>query len=415
MTDTSRPAVATDLNDERLRQSHGLRGYGVALLDRIRAGELGMLPVVAGLVVIWAVLQALNPIFLSSTNLVNLMMECVPVGIIALGIVCVLLIGEIDLSVGSISGLSAAITAILFVNEHWPFWAAVLVAVAAGCAIGLLYAQVYNRVGIPSFVITLAGLLSFLGLQLKALGAAGSVNLPFDSALVTFAQLSFVPAWLSYVLVAGAACTLFGTGFRHSRSRRAADLSGRTVRFLAVRSGILAIGLGFAAWYLNQTRGVGWMFVLFVALALALHYALTTTSWGKALYAVGGNVEAARRAGINVRAVYTSAFALCTTLAAIGGVLAAARLAAANQSSGGGDVNLNAIAAAVIGGTSLFGGRGTAFAAVLGILVIQSISSGLTLLSLDSSYRFLVTGVVLLLAVGVDSLARRSRATHGRA
>jgi simple sugar transport system permease protein/D-xylose transport system permease protein len=157
------------------------------------------------------------------------------------------------------------------------------------------------------------------------------------------------------------------------------------------------------------------MFVLFLALVLVTHYLLTRTKFGKSIYAVGGNVEAARRAGINVKVVYTSAFVLCTTLAAIGGVLAAARLAAANQSSGGGDVNLNAIAAVVIGGTSLFGGRGSAFAALFGIVVIQSISSGLTLLNLDSSYRYMVTGAVLLLAVALDAVARRSRASHGRA
>ena len=157
------------------------------------------------------------------------------------------------------------------------------------------------------------------------------------------------------------------------------------------------------------------MVVLFIALVLVAHYGLTRTRYGRAVFAVGGNVEAARRAGIDVRRVYTSMFMLCSTLAAIGGVLAAARLAAANQSSGAGDVNLNAIAAAVIGGTSLFGGRGSAFAALLGIVVIQSISSGLTLLNLDSSYRFIVTGVVLLLAVALDSVARRSRASSGRA
>jgi D-xylose transport system permease protein len=157
------------------------------------------------------------------------------------------------------------------------------------------------------------------------------------------------------------------------------------------------------------------MFVLFLALVLVTHYLLTRTKFGKSIYAVGGNVEAARRAGINVKVVYTSAFVLCTTLAAIGGVLAAARLAAANQSSGGGDVDLNAIAAVVIGGTSLFGGRGSAFAALFGIVVIQSISSGLTLLNLDSSYRYMVTGAVLLLAVALDAVARRSRASHGRA
>lgn len=407
--------TAADLTDERLRRAAGLRGSATAFVDRVRAGELGMVPVVAGLLVICVVLQILNPIFLSSTNLVNLLMECVPVGIIALGIVCVLLVGQIDLSVGSISGLAAAIMAILFVKEGWPAWLAVLVALLTGGLIGLLYAGIYNRVGIPTFVITLAGLLSFLGLQLKTLGAIGSVNLPFDSGLVEFAQLRFVPPALSYVLVLLAAAGLFVVGSLHASRRRTANLSARSLRFLMVRSGILAAGLGFAAWYLNRTRGIGWMFVLFVALAMVLHYALTSTKWGKAVYAVGGNVEAARRAGVNVRLVYTSAFAICTTLAAFGGILGAARLAAANQASGGGDVNLNAIAAAVIGGTSLFGGRGSAFAAVLGVLVIQSISSGLTLLSLDSSYRFFVTGVVLLLAVGVDSLARRTRTSHGRA
>jgi D-xylose transport system permease protein len=171
---------------------------------------------------------------------------------------------------------------------------------------------------------------------------------------------------------------------------------------------------GFVA-YLNQSRGVGWMFVFFLALVLVMHYVLTRTAFGRSMFAVGGNREAARRAGINVKGLYVAVFVMCSTFAALGGVLAAARLAAANQSSGGGDVNLNAIAAAVIGGTSLFGGRGSAFAALLGILVIQSISNGLTLLSLDSSYRFMITGAVLLLAVSVDSIARPSRVEHGRA
>jgi D-xylose transport system permease protein len=415
-TDIAPPrSAATDLQDERLRQSPGVTGAARALVDRVRGGELGLLPVVAGLVVISTVLQILNPIFLSSTNLVNLLLECVPIGVIALGVVCVLLVGEIDLSVGSVSGLASAAVAILFVNQGLPVLVAILGAVALGSLIGWVYAQMFNRFGVPSFVITLAGLLAFVGLQLKVLGAIGSVNLPFDSGLVHFAQLAFLPAWLAYALVVAAAVVLFAGGYAHARARRKAGLSDRSVRALAARSVLLLLGLGFAVWYLNRTRGVGWMFVFFVALVLLLHYALSRTKWGKSVYAVGGNVEAARRAGINVRLIYTSVFMLCTSLAAVGGVLAAARLAAANQSSGGGDVNLNAIAAAVIGGTSLFGGRGTTFAALLGILVIQSISSGLTLLNLDSSYRFMVTGAVLLLAVTLDSVARRSRKSSGRA
>ncbi|GAA2131174.1 sugar ABC transporter permease [Actinomadura napierensis] len=396
-------------------QDRGLRATLTGMADRVRGGDLGVWPVVAGLVVIWTVMQILNPVFLSSANLVNLAMECAPVGVIALGVVFMLLVGQIDLSVGSISGLSAAVTAVLFVDQGMPAVVAIVAAAAAGCLIGWFYAQVFNRLGVPSFVITLAGLLGFLGLQLWILGAKGSINLPFDSWLVTFAQLDFVPAWLAYVLVAAGAAALYWTGHARAVARRKAGLPATTEQTLLLRSAVLLVGLAVAVWYLSRDRGVGWMFVLFLGLVLAMHYVLSRTKYGKSVYAVGGNVEAARRAGINVKAVYTSAFVACTTLAAVGGILAAARLAAANQSSGGGDVNLNAIAAAVIGGTSLFGGRGNAFAALLGIVVIQSISSGLTLLNLDSSYRFMVTGAVLLLAVALDSVARRSRRTHGRA
>ncbi|RJL30129.1 sugar ABC transporter permease [Bailinhaonella thermotolerans] len=393
----------------------GLRAAARTTLDRVRGGDLGVLPVVAGLAVIWTVFQSLNPIFLSSTNLVNLTLESASVGVISLGVVCVLLVGQIDLSVGSISGLSAAVMAVLYVDRGLPAVVAVPAAVLLGCVIGWVYGQIFNRFGVPSFVITLAGLLGLLGVHLWLLGPKGAVNLPFDSGLVRFAQLAFVPPWLSYTLVVVAAAGLFASGHAHARARRAASLPAVSTRWLLARSVLLLAGLGAAVHYLNRTRGVGWMFVLFLALVLALHYVLSRTRYGRAVYAVGGNAEAARRAGIDVRRVYTSAFVLGTTLAAVGGVLAAARLAAVNQSSGGGDVNLNAIAAAVIGGTSLFGGRGTAFAALLGVLVIQSISSGLTLLNLDSSFRFMVTGAVLLLAVGVDSVARRSRASHGRA
>jgi simple sugar transport system permease protein/D-xylose transport system permease protein len=396
-------------------QDRGLRTTLTGMADRVRGGDLGVWPVVAGLVVIWTVMQILNPVFLSSANLVNLAMECVPVGVIALGVVFMLLVGQIDLSVGSISGLSAAITAVLFVDHGMPAVVALVAAAAAGCLIGWFYAQVFNRLGVPSFVITLAGLLGFLGLQLWILGPKGSINLPFDSWLVTFAQLDFVPAWLAYALVAVGAGALYWTGHARAAARRRAGLPATTEQTLVLRSAVLLAGLAVAVWYLSRDRGVGWMFVLFLGLVLATHYVLSRTKYGKSVYAVGGNVEAARRAGINVKAVYSSAFVVCTTLAAVGGILAAARLAASNQSSGGGDVNLNAIAAAVIGGTSLFGGRGNAFAALLGIVVIQSISSGLTLLNLDSSYRFMVTGAVLLLAVALDSVARRSRRTHGRA
>ncbi len=413
-TSTPGSTVATDLLDERLQARQGFSGWIQTWVDRAKGGELGVIPVVIGLVIIWTTFQILNPIFLSSANLVNLTLECAAVGVISLGVVFMLLVGEIDLSVGSVSGLAAATVATLFVLKGWPSLIAVLAAVALGAVVGLIYSVMFNRFGVPSFVSTLAGLLAFLGVQLWILGAQGSVNLPFDSGLVRFAQLAFLPAWLSYALVIVAAVGLYASGAGQAKARRAAGLSAASTQGLMARSVALLIGLGVVVWYLNRTRGVGWMFVFFLALVLASHYMLTRTKWGRSVYAVGGNVEAARRSGIKVKGVYRWMFVLCSSLAATGGVLAAARLAAANQSSGTGDVNLNAIAAAVIGGTSLFGGRGSAFSALLGIVVIQSISSGLTLLNLSSSFRFIVTGLVLLSAVALDSVSRRSRASHGR-
>lgn len=407
-------APATDLQDERLVTPQGITDSVRATIRRVRGGDLGMLPVVGGIVVIWTIFQILNPTFLSSTNLVNLSFDMVPVGVLALGIVCVLLAGQIDLSVGSVSGVSAAITAVVMVKNEQPIWLAVLAAVAGGCLIGWLYGQVLNRFGVPSFVVTLGGLLAFLGVQLWLLRGQNAINLPYDSTLVKFAQLWFVPHWMAYALAVVAAGGFLATGWVRARSRRRAGLSSSSPQWLVMQSLLMLAALLLVVYDLNRTRGVAWMFVFFVALVLVTHYVLSRTKFGRSIYAVGGNAEASRRAGINVRRVYTSAFVLCSGLAAVGGILAASRLAAANQSTGTGDVNLNAIAAAVIGGTSLFGGRGSAIAALLGVLVIQSISSGLTLLNLDSSYRFMITGAVLLIAVGLDSIARRSRQAHGR-
>jgi len=401
--------------DERMLSPGAVRRAGLAVVERIRGGDLGSLPVIVGLVVIWTAFQLLNPVFLSSRNLVNLTMQCAATGTIALGIVLVLLVGEIDLSVGSVSGLAAAILAVTFVELQWNPILAVCAAILAGVLAGLLYGYLFTKFGLPSFVITLAGLLGFLGLQLWVLGSAGSINLPTDSWLVEFAQQMFLPAWASYVVAVLAVAAYAWSLVSRARRRAAANLVSQSYAGIAVRAVGLLVFLLVAAWYLNLWRGVGLMFLLFVGLVVVLNLVLTRTRWGRSVYAVGGSVEAARRAGIRVDRIYFTVFALCSALAAVGGILAAARLGAANQSTGGGDVNLNAIAAAVIGGASLFGGRGTAFSALLGIVVIQSISSGLTLLNLDSSVRFMVTGVVLVLAVIVDSISRRTRAATGRA
>jgi D-xylose transport system permease protein len=412
-TSTPRPPSNSTPTVE-LEPPVGIAEALAAFRSRVRGGDWGAIPVVVGLAIIWTVFQILNPTFLSSANLVNLAMQCAALGTIALGVVLVLLLAQIDLSVGSLSGLAAAILAVSFTQLNWPLPIAILAALATGGIFGWFYGFLFTRFGVPSFVITLAGLLGALGLQLWVLGRLGSINIPFDSWIVQFAQLMFLPAWLSYLLAALAAIFYVGSHLSLANRRLRAGLLPESRTAILIRGALMIVALVFGAWYLNTDRGIGLMFLLFVVLVVAVDFALKRTRWGRSIYAVGGNVEAARRAGIRVDRVYISVFVVSAMLATLGGILAASRLAAANQSSGGGDINLTAIAAAVIGGASLFGGRGSAWSALLGIVVIQSISSGLTLLSLDSSVRYMVTGAVLLLAVIIDSLSRRSRALHGR-
>ena len=410
----STPPTLLDRSDVRVKHATGVGGTLSAFVDRVRSGDLGSLPVVAGLIIIWTVFTSLNPVFLSADNLVNLLFDCSTVGVISLGIVCVLMVGQIDLSVGSMSGFASALVGTLWVNHGWPVLLAIAAAIVVGAAVGALYALLLNRLGMPSFVATLAGLLAILGMQLYVLGATGSINLPYGSAMVNLGQLIIIPAVISYLLALVPGAVILFIGLRTRERRRASNLSASSTGSLLVRSVIVTVLLEVVVAYLNQGRGVPLMFGVFLGLAVAMDYALKRTQWGRSMNAVGGNHEAARRAGINVGRIYTSAFVLCAGLAALGGVLTAARLASASQQAGTGDVNLNAIAAAVIGGTSLFGGRGSAYSAVLGVIVIQSIASGLTLLNLSSSLRFMITGAVLATAVIIDSLARRSRASHGR-
>lgn len=414
MTGTKHEGQTLDRADARVRHDDSLAGALRDFTDRLRSGDLGMLPVIVGLVLISAVFSALNPVFLAPNNLVNLLFDCATVGVISLGIVCVLMLGEIDLSVGSMSGLASAMIGVLWVNAGVSLPLAIVAALVAGALIGAVYALLFNRLGMPSFISTLSGLLAILGLQLYILGPTGSINLPFASPLVGFGQLWILPAWLSYLLGLMPGAMMAWVGLSVMKRRRAAGLSAQPLGRLVLKAVSLTIVLEFALWYLHLGRGVPVMFALFLLLAVVLNYGLTRTQWGRSMFAVGGNREAARRSGINVRKIYVSAFMLCSTLAALGGILSAARLASSSQQAGTGDVNLNAIAAAVIGGTSLFGGRGSAWSAVLGIIVIQAISNGLTLLNLSSSLRYMITGGVLAIAVIVDSLARQSRVSHGR-
>lgn len=415
--DIAKPAagIPADLADERLISgAAGPGGMLTALVSRLRSGDLGSLPVVIGLIVIWVIFQVLRPEFLSSANLVNLTLQCAAVGTVAIGIVLVLLLGEIDLSVGSVAGVSAAVLAVTFVNKGWAWPLAVLAALAVGALVGLFYGFVFTKFGVPSFVVTLAGLLGFLGLQLWVLGKDGTINIDFKSPLVQFANGKFLPAWVSYVLCAVVVGLYLVSRLRRNIRRSAAQLSVVPAPMIAIRALGLLIVLGAVMFLLNRDRGMSYMVLTFLILVVVTDIAIRRTKWGRAVMAVGGNVEAARRSGINVNRVYITVFLLCSLFAAIGGIFLACRGASASQSTGSPDVNLNAIAAAVIGGTSLFGGRGSAYSALLGILVIQSISNGLDLFSVDSYVRFMITGAVLLLSVIIDSLSRRSRAAHGR-
>ena len=413
-TETTNGSIAADLADERLIKAQGPMDYLKQFGGRLRAGDLGSLPVVIGLLVICIGFYTQEPRFLSSRSIVAITQFAAPVGIIALGIVLVLLLGEIDLSVGSVSGFTAAIMAVLVVNQGYSMLVAMLAALLVGLLIGAFYAVLYTRVGVPSFVFSLAGLLAFQGGLLYVLGTQGTINLPSDSFLVDFTRFQFVSPLMSYVLVVLIVAAYAAAQLWTVRQRSAAGLSSPPLWITAAKAAALLAGLLFLSYYVNIDRGWSYLWVLFAALVVVMDIVLRRTRWGRHVFAVGGNEEAARRAGIKVNRVYFSVFALCSTFAALGGLLAAGLQTSVSQASGTTDTNLTAIAAAVIGGTSLFGGRGSAYAAMLGIIVLQAIQSGLNLVGVDSSVRFMVTGGVLLLAVAIDSVSRRARSSSGR-
>jgi D-xylose transport system permease protein len=384
-----------------------------AFRRRIAQGEFGSLSVIVGLVVIWAIFETQNRNFLTPRNLTNLTLQIAAMGTISIGIVLVLLLGEIDLSAGAVSGLCAAIMAVLNVKAGQPAAVAVGAGIAAGAAIGVLQGLWFTRFHVPSFVVTLAGLLGWQGALLYVLGDTGTVNLN-DRGITGLAN-TFFPAIVGWSVAVATILVLAGTALFERQRRRAAGLVvGTTAGALGRVAAIGALVL-IAVAVLNADRGTPSGVLVWLGLVIVLSYVTTRTAFGRHVYAVGGNAEAARRAGIGVTSIRVAVLCLGSTMAAVGGILGASRLLAVNQSSGGSDLLLNSIAAAVIGGTSLFGGRGTVWAAVLGALVIGSISNGMDLLALTSSVKFMITGAVLLLAVTLDALSRRGRELSGRA
>jgi D-xylose transport system permease protein len=402
------------VEDPRLLKAEpGLAGFLRDLRRRISQGDIGALPVIVGLVIIWAVFQTANPNFLSARNLTNLFLQIAAMGTISVGIVLVLLLGEVDLSVGAVSGLSAGVMAVLNVKSGVPGPLAILIGIVVGAAIGLLQGAWISRFRVPSFVVTLAGFIAWQGVLLYVLGETGTVNLT-DEAITGLAGTFFDPL-LGWVIGIVCVAAYAGALFLGARRRTAAGLTAPSTRGLVGRIVVVALLVLIAIAVLNADRGVPLAVLILVGFVVAFDLITRRTRFGRFIYAVGGNAEAARRAGIAVNAIRASVFTIAGALAACGGILAASRLFAVNQSSGGGDLTLNAIAAAVIGGTSLFGGRGTAWSALLGALVIGSISNGMDLLALPSSVKFMITGGVLLVAVTIDAVARQGRLAAGRA
>ena len=377
------------------------------ILGRILRGELGVLQVFIALALIWTVFQLANDRFLTAVNLTNLMLQVTAIGIISIGVVLVLLLGEIDLSIGAVSGLCAGIMAVLTVQHGWSPELAILIGLLAGTAIGLINGFFNTFFGIPSFVVTLAGLIAWQGALLLVLGDTGTINLP--PSVITDLTSTFYGAGVGWTLAVVVTAGTLGAGLLARRRRQRAGLEPPALAGIVFRTVLVGAAMFIGVAILLSDRGVPLAVIILLGLTAIFAFITDRTRFGRHIYAVGGNAEAARRAGIRVTRVRVTVFAIGSTMAAAGGIMAASRLIAVNQSSGSGDVLLNAIAGPVIAGTSLFGGRGTVWSALLGALVIGSISNGINLLGLESSVRFMITGGVLLAAVTLDSLARRQR------
>jgi D-xylose transport system permease protein len=396
--------------------NESLADYGRRWWAGVRTGDLGSLPIVVGLILIAIIFQSQNSQFLTAGNFVNLIVQMAAITIIGMGIVFVLLLGEIDLSVGYVSGVAGVTTALLMTPDgHHVFGAgpAIFVALAVGLGIGIGQGLIITKIGVPSFVVTLAGLLAWNGVVLLLIGDRGTVIIQ-NSVVVGFAN-DFLPAATAWIVLAAGIALYAGILMSGDRTRKKAGLPTEPVALYALRvGGLAAAGIVVVA-FANADRGIPYVFLVITGLYILWTFVLNRTRFGRHIYAVGGNAEAARRAGINVDNVKIACFGICSMMAALGGIVLASRLRSIDTNSGGGSILLYSIAAAVIGGTSLFGGRGSMKAAVLGALVIGSIDNGLGLLGLSAGTKFVITGLVLLAAVAVDSFSRRGRAQAGRA
>ena len=401
-------------------------GIGQAMRDywvRVKGGDIGSLPAVIGVVALVAIFGFMEgETFLSKGNFANLINQGAAIMVLAMGLVFVLLLGEIDLSAGFAAGMGAAILAVTLTTHGWPWPLSVLAALATGVAIGFAIAVLVARLGIPSFVVTLAFFLALQGAMLLIIGEGGTIPIRDDAVLsVMNDNMPVALGWLfAIIVVAGIA----GAGLLRIRSRKKEGLPTQAMSVWAAKTAALAVLVFIAVFLLNQERqretariviqGVPWVVPLVAALVVGLSFLLSRTGFGRHVYAVGGNAEAARRAGINVANIKTVCFVMCTTLAIVAGILLASRDNSVSPTTGGAQTLLYAVGAAVIGGTSLFGGRGRVYDAVTGGLVVAVIANGLPLVTQKSGTQFIVNGVVLLVAASVDAISRRRAQATGR-
>ena len=423
----SSPTSIREAERERAGQAVRQEGLGAAFRDyvaKVRGGDVGALPAVLGLVALVVVFTILRPTtFTNAFNFANLINQGAAVIVIAMGLVFVLLLGEIDLSAGFTAGTAAAVMGIVLTNWGQPWWLSILVCLATGAIIGTLIGGLVAYLGIPSFVVTLAAFLGLQGLMLLLIGEGGTIPFRDPTILAIMNKnLPVVLGWLIFLVAVGGYALLT---YRRSSSLRAAGLKGDPLTVWAAKSIGLALVLGAAVAYLSGERsrnpavssikGVPIVVTVLLVLLVLLTFLLTRTSWGRHVYAVGGNAEAARRAGINVAGVRLSCFIMNSTLAAVAGILLASRDNSVSPTTGGSQTLLYAVGAAVIGGTSLFGGKGRVVDAIIGGLVVAVIANGMALLNQPSGVVFMVTGLVLLVAASVDAISRRRAAASGRA
>ncbi len=402
------------------RESVSFGEYVAGYFRRIRAGDFGTLPIIIGLVLIAAFFQAQNSNFLTPRNLVNLIVQMAGITTIAYGVVFVLLIGEIDLSVSYISAVVGVALVVVMTRGiplpgeavlTLPWFLALPFVLLVAALIGFIQGSIITYLGVPAFIVTLAGFLVWSGMVQVILGRGGLLRI--TDPVITGVANSFIPGiwgWILGIVVVGIYVLFEVQGYRY---RQAENLGNKPILAVVLQIIAVAVITVVVVGIANQDRGVPGVGILLLVLLIGMSFASTRTSFGRYLYAVGGNAEAARRAGVNVQRIRLSAFVISAVMAGVGGIVLVSRLRSVSSNAGGGDLLLNAIAAAVIGGTSLFGGRGHVSSAILGALVIASLDNGMGLLGWSAGIKSIVTGIVLVIAVLLDSLSRQRQKRAG--